>query len=170
MKTLLFVDDEPNDRLLVELGCERAGVSFLLKTVESGVEAIRYLSGEGRFADRVEHPLPDLIFLDLKMPEMDGFQVLRWIRSHPATRVTPVAVYSASFIPEDISKGYADGANYFITKPSDLTVLIEILRAADKRMVADPRNDDALAQFSAPDRRAVLNRENAYHPGRRRTD
>src|SRR5438105_10445813 len=70
MKTLLFVDDEPNDRLLVELGCERAGVSFQLKTVASGVEAIRYLSGEGRFADRVEHPLPDLIFLDLKMPEM----------------------------------------------------------------------------------------------------
>ena len=170
MKTLLFVDDEPNDRLLVELGCERAGVSFQLKTVASGVEAIGYLSGEGRFADRVEHPLPDLIFLDLKMPEMDGFQVLRWIRSHPATRVTPVAVYSASFIPEDIAKGYADGANYFITKPSDLTVLIEILRAADKRMVADPRNDDALAQFSARDRRDVLNRENAYHPGRRRTD
>src|SRR5438105_9849251 len=78
------------------------------------------------------------------MPQTDGVQWLRWIRSHPATRVTPVAVYSASFIPEDIAKGYADGANYFITKPSDLTVLIDIFRAADKRMVADPRNDDAL--------------------------
>ena len=150
MKTLLFVDDDPNDRLLVELGCERAGVSFVLKTVESGLEAIRYLSGEGRFADRGEHPLPDLIFLDLKMPEMDGFQVLRWIRSHPATRMTPLAVYSASFIPEDIAKGYSDGANYFITKPSDLTVLIDIFRAADKCLAAEPRNDDALAQFSAP--------------------
>jgi CheY-like chemotaxis protein len=148
MKTLLFVDDSPNDRLLVEMGCKRAQVSFLLKTVESGVEAIRYLSGEGRFADRVEHPLPDLIFLDLKMPEIDGFQVLRWIRSHPATRVTPVAVYSASFIPEDIAKGYSDGANYFITKPSDLTVLIDIFRAADKYITTDPRNDDSLAQFS----------------------
>jgi len=148
MKTLLFVDDDPNDRLLVEIGCGRAQVSFLLKTVESGVEAIRYLNGEGEFADRIEHPLPDLIFLDLKMPEMDGFQVLRWVRSHPATRVTPVVVYSASFIPEDIAKGYSEGANYFITKPSDLTVLIDIFRAADKYITADPRNDDSLAQFS----------------------
>jgi len=150
MKTLLFVDDDPNDRTLVEMGCAMARVSFLLKTVASGVEAIRYLNGEGEFADRAEHPLPDLIFLDLKMPEMDGFQVLRWIRSHPATRMTPLAVYSASIIPEDIAKGYSDGANYFITKPSDLTVLIDIFRAADKSLAAEPRNDDALAKFSAP--------------------
>jgi len=150
MKTLLFVDDDPNDRTLVEMGCAMARVSFLLKTVASGVEAIRYLNGEGEFADRAEHPLPDLIFLDLKMPEMDGFQVSRWIRSHPATRMTPLAVYSASIIPEDIAKGYADGANYFISKPSDLTVLIDILRAADKSLAAEPRNDDALAKFSAP--------------------
>jgi len=149
MKTLLFVDDSPNDRFLAEMGCKRAQVSFLLKTAESGVEAIGYLGGEGPFADRVEHPLPDLIFLDLKMPEMDGFQVLRWIRNHPATRVTPVAVYSASFIPEDIAKGYSDGANYFISKPSDLTVLIDIFRAADKCLAVDPWNGDALAPFSA---------------------
>jgi integral membrane sensor domain MASE1 len=75
--------------------------------------------------------------------------LLGWIRSHPATRVTPVAVYSASFIPEDIAKGYSAGANYFITKPSDLTVLIDIFSAADKCLAADPRNDDALARFSA---------------------
>ena len=149
MKTLLFVDDNPNDRLLVEVACRWAKVSFLLKSVESGVEAIRYLGGEGAFADRSEHPLPALIFLDLKMPQMDGFQVLRWIRNHGATRTTPVAVYSASFIPEDIAKGYSDGADYFITKPSDLTVLIDIFRAADKCLAADPGNDDALAQFSA---------------------
>jgi hypothetical protein len=64
--------------------------------------------------------------------------------------MTPLAVYSASFIPEDIAKGYSDGANYFITKPSDLTVLIDIFRAADKCLAAEPRNDDALVQFSAP--------------------
>ncbi len=83
------------------------------------------------------------------MPEMDGFQVLRWIRGHPATRTTPVAVYSASFIPEDIAKSYSDGADFFITKPSGLTVLVDIFRAADKCLAADPWNGDALAQFTA---------------------
>ena len=148
MKTLLYVEDDPTDRLLVETACERARVSFLLKTVESGGEAIRYLGGEGPFADRVEHPLPDLIFVDLKMPEMDGFQVLRWIRSHPAIGMTPVALYTASLIPEDIAKASSDGANYFITKPSDLKVLLEIFRAADKYITADPRYGNSLAQFS----------------------
>lgn len=148
MKTLLFTDDDPNDRRLVEIACERAGVSFLLRTAEGGVEAIRYLSGEGELADRVEHPLPDLIFLDLKMPEMDGFQVLGWIRSNPETRRTPVVIYSASFIPEDIARGRADGADYFITKPSDLVVLVDIFRAADKCLAAEPWNGDALARFS----------------------
>lgn len=148
MKTLLYVEDDPTDRLLVETACQRARVSFRLKTVESGVEAIRYLGGEGAFADRVEHPLPDLIFIDLKMPEMDGFQVLRWIRSHPAIGVTPVALYTASLIPEDIAKAQSDGASYFITKPSELAVLLDIFRAADKRIAADQRDDDSLAQFS----------------------
>src|SRR6267154_335037 len=115
MKTLLLVDDDPNDRLLVEIGCGRARVSFLLKTVASGVEAIRYLSGEGEFADRGEHPLSDLIFIDLKVPAMDGFQRWRWRRGHPWTRLPPGAVYSASIVPEDIAKGYSDGANCFIT-------------------------------------------------------
>src|SRR4029077_3755164 len=81
MKTLLFVDDDPNDRLLAETACGMARISFALKTIESGVDAFRYLSGSPAYADRAEHPLPDLIFLDLKMPEIDGFDVLRWIRN-----------------------------------------------------------------------------------------
>ena len=158
MKTLLMVDDDPNDRLLAETACAMARVSFLLKTVGSGVEALRYLGGEGKFADRVEHPFPELIFLDVKMPEIDGFLVLRWARSHPATHKTPVAMYSASLAPKDIAKAYADGANYYILKPSDLARLLDIFRAADKRLAADPGNDDALAQFSTPAERRSLSK------------
>ena len=150
MKTLLFVDDDPNDRLLAETACERARVSFLLKTMESGVEAFRYLSGSGAYADRAAHPLPELIFLDLKMPEIDGFEVLRWARNRAETRTTPIAIYSASLILEDIAKAYSLGASYFITKPSSLTVLLDIFRAADK-CLADPWNGEALAQFSTPE-------------------
>ena len=150
MKTLLFVDDDPNDRLLAETACEMARVSFRLKTLESGPAAFRYLSGSGEFAERGEHPLPDLIFLDLKMPEIDGFQLLQWVRNHDAVRTTPVAIYSASVIPEDFAKAYALGANYFITKPSSLTVLLDIFRAADRCLAAEQWTNELLRQFSAP--------------------
>jgi two-component system response regulator len=150
MKTLLFVDDDPNDRLLAETACRMARVSFGLKTLESGVEAFRYLSGSGAYADRAVFPLPDLIFLDLKMPEIDGFQVLRWARNRAETRATPVAMYSASLIPEDIAKAYSLGANYFITKPSSLTVLLDIFRAVDESLAAGRSSDQTLAQFSTP--------------------
>jgi CheY-like chemotaxis protein len=150
MKTVLYVDDSPNDRFLFERACQRAQASFRLKTVQSGGEAIRYLGGEGDFGNRAEHPVPDLIFLDLKMPDMDGFEVLRWIRTNAATRSIAVTLFTGSFIPEDVAKGYSEGANYFISKPPELATLIEILRAADGCLAADPKNCEALARFATP--------------------
>ena len=156
MKTLLYVDDSPDDRLLVQRACAKARVSFQLKTVDSGIQAIRYLSGELEFGNRAEHPLPDLILLDVKMPEMDGFQVLRWIRANPKTRLIPVALYSGSLIAEDIAKGYAEGANCFISKPPQLSMLTEIVRAANECLAADSTTFKALARFSAtPDSRGA---------------
>lgn len=149
MKMLLFVDNDPNDRLFAETACEMVHVSFKLKTMESSSDAFRYLSGAGAFADRAAHPLPDLIFLDLKMPEIDGFQLLRWARNRAETRSTPVAMYSASLIPEDIERAYALGADFFIIKPSSLTVLLDIYRGIEQYLATEPRNDEALARFSA---------------------
>ena len=145
-----ILDDNPNDQFLVEGACRNGRVSFLLKTTNSGTAAIRYLSGDGEFANRAENPFPDLILLDLKMPEMDGFQVLRWIRTNPATQMIPVALFSASLTPGDIAKSYAEGANYFIIKPSALTTVIEIVRAADEFLASDSKNCEALTRFSEP--------------------
>ena len=103
MKTLLYVEDSPDDRFLVERACGMGQVSFLLKTVESGFEAIRYLSGEEEFGDRAENPIPDLILLDLQMREADGFEVLRWIRGDPTTRAIPVALYTGSFVSDTVT-------------------------------------------------------------------
>ena len=148
MKTLLYVDDSPDDRFLLQRACRTGRVCFHLKTLAGGVEAIRYLRGESEFANRAEHPLPDLIFLDLKMFDMDGFQVLSWIRANPATRAIAVAMFSGSFITKDIIKGYAEGADYFIPKPPDLDTLVEIVHAADKGLAADPKNCEALERFA----------------------
>jgi len=148
MKTLLYVDDSPDDRFLLQRACRTGRVCFLVKTLAGGIEAIRYLRGESEFANRAEHPLPDLIFLDLKMFDMDGFQVLSRIRADPATRSIAVAMFSGSFITKDIIKGYAEGADYFIPKPADLETLVEIVRAADKGLAADPKNCEALARFA----------------------
>ncbi len=153
MKTVLYVDDNPNDRFLVERACRNGRASFLLKTSNSGTVAIRYLSGDGEFANRSENPFPDLILLDLKMPEMDGFQVLRWIRTTPDTQMIRVALFSASLIPGDVAKGYAEGADYFIIKPSALTTLIEIVRAVDEFLASGSKNDEALTRFSEPEPR-----------------
>ena len=154
VKTLLYVDDSPDDRLLVQRSCEKARVTFRLTTVDSGIQAIRYLSGASASGDRAEHPVPDLIFLDLKMPEMDGFQVLRWIRANPVTRLIPVALYTGSFIAEDIAKSYEEGANLFISKPPDLSTLTEIVRAANEFLAADVTNCAALQRFSAAARKS----------------
>lgn len=150
MKTVLCVDDNPNDQLLVERACRNGRVSFLLKTTNGGRAAIRYLSGDGEFTDRKENPFPDLILLDLKMPEQDGFQVLRWIRTNPLTKMIPVALFSASLSPGDVAKGYTEGANYFIIKPSTLTTLIEVVRAVDEFLASDSKNGQALMRFSEP--------------------
>jgi CheY-like chemotaxis protein len=148
MKTLLYVDDSPDDRFLLQRACRTGRVRFHLKTLAGGIEAIRYLRGESEFANRAEHPLPDLIFLDLKMFDMDGFQVLSWIRSNPATRAFAVAMFSGSFITKDIIKGYAEGADYFIAKPPESETLVEIVRAADEGLSADPKKCQALARFA----------------------
>src|SRR6266436_2807433 len=80
-KVVLVVEDNPDDISLVQLGARNAGCPFNFKFVEDGDEALAYLEGSGRYVDRSEYPLPDLVVLDLNMLRRDGFQVLKWIRT-----------------------------------------------------------------------------------------
>jgi len=102
MKTVLYIDDSPDDLFLFSKACVVAGVSFTLKLADGSGVARAYLSGIGEYADRRVNPLPDFVLLDIKMPEMDGFEVLNWIRTHPKVSQTMVALYSSSTVDKDV--------------------------------------------------------------------
>jgi len=128
---VLHVDDDPSDSLLLKQACRRAEVSFQLKSLSDGEAAIRYLSGEGEFANRETNPLPTLALLDLKMPRMTGFDVLAWLRSHEQFKTLPVVIFTASNQEEDIRHAYELGANSYLVKPVGIHTLIDILKVID---------------------------------------
>lgn len=125
---LLYVEDNPMDRLLMQLACRRGAPLLNLQMVADGETAIRYLSGEGPYANREAHPMPDLVLLDLKLAGMDGIDVLRWIRARPTLASLPVALLTSSFDPEDVEKAEAAGADFYLTKPADLKRLEQLAR------------------------------------------
>jgi CheY-like chemotaxis protein len=127
--TVLLVEDDPNDVLLVRRAFRRAGLPEPW-AVGDGEQAVSYLSGEGGYADRAAHPLPALLLLDLKMPRMDGFEVLRWLRARTdGLRRLPVAVLTSSAENPDIHRAYDAGANSYLVKPPTFDGLHEMVRA-----------------------------------------
>src|SRR5258706_9385751 len=82
--TLLYVEDDSSDVLLMRRAWTKAGLVNPLQVVDDGEEAQRYLSGQGRYASRIDHPMPRLVLVDLKMPRLSGLDVLIWIRAQPA--------------------------------------------------------------------------------------
>ncbi len=118
--TVLLVEDELNDIFLVKRAFKMAWMRNPLQIVTDGEEAISYLRGVGKYADRVLHPLPRLIVMDIKMPRLSGFDVLRWVKQEgQALRRIPVVIVSASDNPADINRAYELGANAYMVKPVD---------------------------------------------------
>ncbi len=114
---VLYVEDEENDRILMEFAFERAGLEASLRMVEHGQAAIDYLSGAGVYGEREKYPLPAVVLLDLNLPEVHGFDVLKWIRGQPAHRGLPVVVFTSSARDEDRHRAALLGANDFVQKP-----------------------------------------------------
>ena len=119
VRNILLADDDPNDVHIVKAAFARAGYDFPFFVVPNGEQAIAYLRGEGNYSDRRTFPIPSLLLLDLKMPSIDGFDVLRWVRNHPEWRALPVIVLTNSYYGPDINRAYDLGANSFLTKPGD---------------------------------------------------
>jgi len=117
---VLLVEDDLNDIFLVKRAFKSAHILNPLQIVTDGEEAISYLRGEGKYADRRAHPLQKLIVMDIKMPRRSGFEVLEWVKGKrgPLKRI-PVVIVSSSNDPTDINRAYELGANAYMIKPMD---------------------------------------------------
>jgi CheY-like chemotaxis protein len=124
-----LVEDNPEDAFLMQIELTRmAGCRLCI--VKDGQQALDYMEGKPPYDDRHEFPLPDLILLDLKMPILDGFEVLKWLRGHSQDDIaaTPVIVISNSDAKEDAGRAYKLGANFFLNKPLNMAAFGERLR------------------------------------------
>ena len=125
----LLVEDEQNDIELIRRAFLKAKILNPLFVVKSGEEAIAYLEGDGKFARREEFPIPALVLLDLRMPGIDGFDVLHWIRRQPRLALLRVVVLTGSQDVRDIDTAYKAGANSFLVKPTDFDRFVEVSQA-----------------------------------------
>jgi CheY-like chemotaxis protein len=126
--TVLLAEDDPDDVLLTQIAFEKARLANPLHIARDGEEALEYLAGEGKYANRDLYPLPILLLLDLKMPKLNGFQVLEWLKSHPEIEHIPVAVMTSSDHDPDISRAYALGADSYLIKPPDARALLALVQ------------------------------------------
>jgi len=114
---VLYVEDDDNDVLLMRRAWAWVAVENPLQVVTDGEKALRYLSGDGPYANRSDYPMPCLVLLDLKMPKVTGLDVLRWIRSQPALQNLRVIIYSSSKLPLDINAAHAQRIEAYFVKP-----------------------------------------------------
>jgi CheY-like chemotaxis protein len=124
---ILLAEDDENDVALMTRAFERAAVPNPLFFVDNGQEAVDYLSGKGKYADRDKFPMPRLLFLDLKMPWMDGFDVLQWLRGQPQFNTLPVVVLTSSKLQTDIDKSRELGVYDYRVKPQSFNDLVRML-------------------------------------------
>ncbi len=127
-KVILLVEDNPDDELLTLRALKKTGVQNDVVIARDGVEALDYLFARGPYSGRDPAVMPQLILLDLKLPRVDGFEVLRRLRSEERTRLLPVVILTSSREQRDMLDGYGLGANSYVRKPVDFE---QFVRAVD---------------------------------------
>ncbi len=128
-QTILLIEDNPDDEALTLRALGRLGIANPVVVTRDGVEAIDYLSGTGAHAGRDLSQMPALVLLDLKLPRIDGLEVLRRIRAGEHTTLLPVVVLTTSREPRDIQQAYQLGANSYIRKPVEFEEFIETINS-----------------------------------------
>ena len=127
-KVILLVEDNPDDEALTLRALKKNKILNKVVIARDGAEALDYLFCRGQYAGRDVRDLPELVLLDLKLPKVDGLEVLRQLRGAPETRCLPVVILTSSNEQRDILAGYDLGANSYIRKPVDFTQFTEAVR------------------------------------------
>jgi two-component system response regulator len=126
-QTILLVEDNPRDQQLALRALDKIGRPFRLVVAHDGVDALDYLFGTGAYGDGRAPDLPAAVLMDLQLPKVDGFEVLRRMRADARTALLPVIILTSSSEEEDIRRGYRLGANSYLRKPIDFTRFIGIV-------------------------------------------
>jgi CheY-like chemotaxis protein len=116
-KKVLYIEDDDFDLLAMQRAFAAAGCTDWLYAARDGGEALEWLQGTGKYADRSQYPVPDLVLLDIRLPKASGLDVLRWIRDQPLLGALPVIMFSGSGHDEDVADAYRVGANVYLCKP-----------------------------------------------------
>jgi len=127
-KIILLVEDNPDDVELTLRAFRQNNISNKVIVAKDGVEALDYLFGNGTYAGRDVKDLPVVILLDLKLPKIDGLEVLKAVRQNEFTKLIPVVILSSSLHEEDVINGYKLGANSYVRKPVDFKSFVEAIK------------------------------------------
>jgi DNA-binding response OmpR family regulator len=138
---ILVADDDDNDIFFLRRALAKAGLSIEIVVAHDGQEVMDYLSGQ----DRDRFPLPRLLLLDLKMPRLDGFDVLAWRQRHPEFSALPVVVLSSSAHEADRQRACQLGADDYFIKPSDFQKLVVMIKELHDRWLKDPVAEEETA-------------------------
>lgn len=126
-KMILLVEDNADDEVLTLRALNKHKIANRIDVVRDGAEALDYLFAKGAYANRDPLDLPQVILLDLKLPKVDGLEVLRQIRSDPRTRMLPVVVLTSSKEEQDMIQAYSIGVNSYVRKPVDFNQFVDAI-------------------------------------------
>jgi len=124
-KSILLVEDNPDDEALALRAFKKSAISNPIVVARDGAEALDYLYAQGQYANREDKELPAVVLLDLKLPKIDGLEVLARIRENALTKHLPVVILTSSKHEEDLVNGYNLGANSYVRKPVDFNEFVQ---------------------------------------------
>lgn len=130
--SILLVEDDYNDILLIKRAFRKAGIQTSMMEVGDGDEAIAYLNREGKYTDTQTYPIPLLILLDLKLPRRSGLEVLAWIRQQSPLNRLLVVVLTSSKENSDLDRAYDLGANSYLVKPVNFQDFVKLIELVDR--------------------------------------